>query len=354
MRHDVLAGSSFISASRARPYQTTIRVIVVWALLGVCPTPSSQAASPNTYPAASWDHEPIVPIPLTVDLDQAQVALGEKLFHDPRLSRHNAMACATCHQLAQGGDDGRPRAITADGTPHRRNTPTVFNVALNFRYHWDGAVRTLEAETEAALHSPAMMHTTWPELLAKLRADADYVAGFNALYPDGLTPAHVLHALVTYERSLVTPNARFDQYLRGRHEALSAAEKRGYQLFTSYGCVACHQGVNVGGNMFQKIGIFGGPRGDLTEDDLGRFTVTGAARDRGVFRVPSLRNVAVTAPYFHDGWAQTLEKAVEVMARRQLGKTLTAEEISLIVQFLHTLTGEYQGRSLALAAEEAP
>jgi cytochrome c peroxidase len=200
------------------------------------------------------------------------------------------------------------------------------------------------------LLNPAVMRTTWLELLAKLRSDPDYAASFKAGYPDGLTPASVLDALATYERSLITPNARFDQYLRGDRQALSAEEQRGYQLFTSYGCVACHNGLNVGGNLFQKFGIFpdmvGLARPDA-EADPGRFRVTGVVRDRGVFRVPSLRNVALTAPYFHDGRAPTLEDAVDTMARVQLGRTLTREEIDLIVQFLHTLTGDYQGQSLA-------
>jgi cytochrome c peroxidase len=164
-----------------------------------------------------------------------------------------------------------------------------------------------------------------------------------------------LDALVTYERSLITPNARFDRYLRGDREALTAEEQRGYQLFKAYGCIACHQGVNVGGNLFQKFGIFQdpvAPRRPGAAADLGRFLVTGAARDREVFRVPSLRNVALTAPYFHDGRAPTLEHAVITMARVQLGRTLTGEESGVIVQFLHSLTGEYQGRSLALPIEE--
>jgi len=198
------------------------------------------------------------------------------------------------------------------------------------------------------------MHTTWPELLAKLRAVPDYEAAFNAAYPGGLTREHVLHALTTYVRSLVTPNARFDQYLRGRQEALTAEEQRGYQLFKAYGCAACHQGVNIGGNIFQKFGIFRGDKPPPDDDDLGRFAVTGATRDRYVFRVPSLRNVAVTAPYYHDGRVETLETAVDLMARRQLGTALTAEEVHVIVQFLHTLTGEYRGRSLALPGKEAP
>jgi cytochrome c peroxidase len=296
-----------------------------------------------------------MPIPLAFAGDPAKVALGERLFHDVRLSRHRQRACATCHQLAQGGDDGGPRALTADGTL-LRNTPTIFNVALNFSYNWDGGVRTLEAHATRVLRSPELMNITWPELLATLRAVPDYLVAFTALYPAGLTPVSVLDALVTYERSLLTPNARFDHYLRGQQQALTAAERHGYQLFKAYGCVACHQGMNVGGNMFQKFGLFQEavpPPSPTVPIDLGRFLVTHVARDREVFRVPSLRNVAVTAPYFHDGRAPTLEAAVATMARVQLGRTLTPEEIAVIVQFLHTLTGEYRGRSLADPGPEA-
>jgi cytochrome c peroxidase len=214
----------------------------------------------------------------------------------------------------------------------------------------------LEAQAERVLLNPAVMHTTWPELLAKLRAEPTYGAAFQAAYPDGLTAANVLDALATYERSLITPNAPFDRYLRGAQQALTAEEQRGYRLFKSYGCVACHNGLNVGGNLFQKFGIFPdlvAPVRPGAEADPGRFRVTGVARDHGVFRVPSLRNVALTAPYFHDGRASTLEDAVDTMARVQLGRTLTTQEIGVIVQFLHTLTGEYPGNPLADPTGEA-
>lgn len=326
--------------------------LAVMALYLACaaPTPS---AEPPLPPAASWGSEPIIPIPLTTDLDAAQVALGEKLFHDPRLSRNNAFSCATCHRLNQGGGDGVPRPPTLTGDLHPRNTPTVFNVSLNSRFHWDGGFRTLEAEAEAALHDPTIMNTDWADVLPKLQADTDYVSAFNGAYPGGLTRANVLHALASFERSLITPNARFDQYLRGDTDALSDAEKRGYDLFKSYGCVACHQGVNVGGNMFQRFGIFRNQDRSREDDDAGRFGVTGVERDRQVFRVPGLRNVALTAPYYHDGRVQALETAVDLMATRQLGRPLQTREIELIVQFLHTLTGEYQGRLLTLPGEDA-
>jgi cytochrome c peroxidase len=245
--------------------------------------------------------------------------------------------------------------MTATGTPLARNTPTIFNVAFNAAYNWDGVVHTLEAHAERVLLSPTVMHTTWPALLAMLRTDADYRAAFAALYSGHLTPAHVLDALATYERTLVTPNSRFDHYLRNHPEALRPIERRGYDIFKAYGCVACHQGVNVGGSMFQKFGIFQeapAPHDATRPVDLGRFLLTQVARDREVFRVPSLRNVALTAPYFHDGRAPTLEDAVVTMARVQLGRTLSQEDTHAIVQFLHTLTGEYQGRALTTMPEK--
>jgi cytochrome c peroxidase len=255
--------------------------------------------------------EPLVPLPLHVPADPAKVALGERLFHEVRLSGDNTRACATCHRLAHGGADGLPRARTATGTLYPRNTPTIFNVAFNAAYNWDGGVRTLAAHAERALLSP------------------------------------------TYERSLVTPNARFDRYLRNHPEALSPVERRGYAIFKAYGCVACHQGVNIGGSMFQKFGIFEAPAPHAPQPiNLGRFLLTQVPRDREVFRVPSLRNVALTAPYFHDGRAPTLEAAVAIMARVQLGRTLSQEDTHAIVQFLHTLTGEYQGRSLTTVLEK--
>ena len=319
---------------------------LLWVLgLGYVYMPIAQAASVMPDP-----REPLLPLPLTLTLDPTRVALGARLFQDVRLSGQNAVACTTCHLLEHGGDDGRPRAMNLGGTTQPRNTPTVFNVAFDFAYHWDGALPTLEAQAEHVLLSPAVMRTTWPEILGKFRQDPDYVANFVTSYPDGQTPANILDALATYQRSLVTPNARLDQYLRGQPQALTAEEQRGYQLFKAYGCVACHQGMNVGGNLYQKFGIFadrGGSIGSGGEPDPGRARITGLERDRGVFRVPSLRNVAQTVPYFHDGRAATLEEAVDTMARVQLGRTIRPEEIGLIVQFLYTLTGEYQGRSLA-------
>jgi len=300
-------------------------------------------SSPYAAPPERETHEPLSPILLSVVDDEPQIRLGERLFHDPRLSHDNRQSCATCHPLDRGGMDGQPRAIAVDGLPRLRNTPTIFNVGLSFWFNWDGVVHTLEAHAERLLRNPAVMNTTWPELQGKLEREADYVSAFRAAYVDGLTWNNVIAALVSFERSLVTPHSRFDRYLRGEQQALTAEEQQGYGLFKSYGCVACHQGVNIGGNMFAKFGVFQPPNDTREEDvDNGRYNATQRPQDVQVFRVPSLRNVAMTAPYFHDGRAPTLAVAVDTMARVQLGKELTPEEIGLIVQFLQTLTGDYR------------
>ncbi|MGB0128196.1 MAG: cytochrome c peroxidase, partial [Rhodocyclaceae bacterium] len=302
-----------------------------------------QAVQPN---------EPIAPIPLSISLDAGRVALGERLFKDKRLAGNDSRSCDSCHPLDKGGIDGLPRSLAIDGRPRLRNTPTLFNVGLNAAFNWDGATRTLEDHANGLITNPDVMGANWPNLLQKLNADAGYRSAFARSFPDGVTRENVLSALATFERSLITPNARFDRYLRGEREILNSEEKRGYELFKSYGCVACHQGVNVGGNLFQKFGVFEDPndgRGAGDALDQGRYRLTKIDRDYRVFRVPSLRNVAITAPYFHDGRAPTLERAVETMARVQLGRKLSKPDLGAIVRFLHTLTGEYQDRPLAVS-----
>jgi cytochrome c peroxidase len=299
--------------------------------------------------AEALDSEPILPVPPIEAIDPAKIELGRKMFHDPRLSRGERVSCASCHDLDRGGDDGRARSPAADGRPLDFNAATVFNAALNARLNWRGNFRSVEEQNEAVLLDPRLMNTTWPELMAKLRADGDYRAAFEARYGAAPEREHVLDALASFQRSLLTPDARFDRYLRGERDAINADEARGYQLFKAYGCAACHQGVNIGGNLFQKFGIFHDPFAErgAGASDLGRYSITGREDDRYVFRVPSLRNVAVTAPYFHDGSAASLSGAVEIMARAQLGRELPAEHNALIVKFLRTLTGVYQGQPLA-------
>jgi cytochrome c peroxidase len=300
--------------------------------------------------------EPIAPVPRGLSPDPGKVRLGEMLFDDVRLSGDDALACASCHVLAEGGDDNRARPPGSDGQLLNFNALTVFNAALSFRLNWRGNFRTLEEQNEAVLLDSRLMNTTWDTLLAKLRADQVYWEAFATVYGDAPTPAHVLDALATFQRSLSTPDARFDRYLRGERDAITPEEEHGYRLFKDHGCAACHQGAGVGGNLFQRFGIFRAPFSPqpVRTADLGRFTVTGKQGDRFVFRVPSLRNVAVTAPYFHDGRAQTLEQAIAEMARSQLGRVLTERDVGLIAGFLRTLTGEYRGRPLSDWAGSPP
>jgi cytochrome c peroxidase len=288
-------------------------------------------------------NEPIQPIPLSLNQDRGRAQLGARLFSDTRLSGSGRTSCTSCHDLGRAGADGLQHSLGLNGKMTAVNTPTVLNAALNFRQFWDGRADTLEMQADQVILNPEEMGDNWNDVLRKLSADPSYKASFAAIYKDGITRTNVQNAIATFERTLITPNSRFDRYLRGETDAINAAEKAGYAKFKQYGCVACHQGVNVGGNMFQKFGVMGDyfkGRGKLTPADLGRFQVTGLEADRHVFKVPSLRNVANTAPYFHDGSAATLLDAVDIMFRYQLGRVASGEDKALIVLFLTTLTGD--------------
>lgn len=294
--------------------------------------------------------EPIKPIPTDSKLDAKKVNLGEKLFSDKRLSKDNTVACISCHGLHTGGTDRAQVSTGIGGLKGAVNAPTVFNSGFNFRQFWDGRANSLEEQATGPVHNPKEMGSNWAEVLAKLAKDPELSARFKESYPDGMQTKNIQDALAVFQRSLTTPNARFDKYLRGDKTALSTEELKGYQLFKSYGCVACHQGVNVGGNMFQVFGVMGDyfkQRGGVNEADLGRYNITKNDIDKHMFKVPSLRNVALTAPYFHDGSVKTLPEAVDVMFKYQLGRPGSAQDKELIVKFLHTLTGEYKGKPLA-------
>lgn len=319
-------------------------MVRIWVTLLTCLTCSATGIGVWAQAGAN---EPVAPLEPPAHLDSAKVELGRRLFGDPRLSRDNALSCSICHDLRTGGDDGRMRSPGAGGWPLEFNTPSIFNVAGNSRLNWRGNFRTLEEQNESVLLNAQIMNTDWNELLSRLRGDPSYRKDFRASYGSDPTRTNVLDALTTFERSLVTPNSRFDRWLRGARDAMSPEEEHGYQLFKSYGCVACHQGANFGGNLFQQFGIFEDPFGRQTQAETGqRDTSTEIASDRPVFRVPSLRNVAVTAPYFHNGYTSSLAQAVEIMARSQLGRQLPQDDVGLIVRFLNTLTGEYEGRRL--------
>jgi len=293
--------------------------------------------------------EPIMPLPMSVDLDLRKVALGQQLFNENQLSRDNSISCASCHSLATGGTDRLIRSVGIGNQAGPINAPTVFNSGFNFKQFWDGRAETLEEQVDGPTHNPVEMSSNWPQIIEKLRKSPSYVRDFSETYPDGLVSANVRDAIATFERSLITPNSRFDRYLRGESAALTSEEREGYRLFKEYGCASCHQGINVGGNLFEKFGVMGdyfAKRGHVTKADLGRFSITNNEADRYVFKVPSLRNVALTPPYFHDGSAARLEDAVTTMSVYQLGRPLTAGETEAIVKFLKTLSGEYKGKAL--------
>ena len=293
--------------------------------------------------AAELD-EPIKPLPPDVRLDQRKLDLGRKLFVDPRFAKDNSVSCASCHDFSHGGADPRLRSVGVGGALGGANAPSVFNSGLNFRQTWNGSANSLEEFLDQLIKNPKVFDSNWPEVVDKLRQDSALAAQFSIIYQDGITNRNIVDAMATFTRSLSTPS-RFDRYLRGDGQAINSEELRGYERFKSYGCVACHQGVNVGGNMFQKFGVMGDyfrDRGNITSADMGRFNVTKREADKHVFKVPSLRNVELTAPYFHDASAPSLEAAVEVMFKYQLGRTAPVEDKALIIKFLKTLTGEQQ------------
>lgn len=293
--------------------------------------------------------EPIAPIPLDIKLDPARVELGKRLFHDVRLSGDDSLSCANCHRFDHGGADHVAHSRGVGGREGAINVPTVFNSGFNFRQFWDGRAATLEEQIDGPIHDPVEMASSWPQVLGKLRKNADYRKAFAAIYPDGISADNVKDAIATFERSLYTPNSRFDRFLRGDLAALNDDEQSGYRLFKELGCVSCHQGMNVGGNLYEKMGVmenYFAARGNVGKADLGRYNLTGIEEQRFEFKVPSLRNVALTAPYFHDGSAETLEEAVRLMAKHQLGIALGEERERLIAAFLRTLTGEYRGEQL--------
>jgi cytochrome c peroxidase len=297
----------------------------------------------------------LAPVRIPTYLDARKVELGKQLFSDTIMSSKNALSCSSCHDLSHGGTIAMKRTVGYSGKMHRFNAPTVFNVGNNYRLGWRGDFTSLEAQNEKVLTDENLMAIDWETLLSRLRNHSRYGEQFDAIYGRPVDENGVLEVLASFQQSLVTPDAPLDKYLRGDTKAMSAMAIRGYELFQSYGCVSCHQGSNIGGNMFQKFGVFADPSlesGPTRDGDLGRWMITGADRDKGVFRVPSLRNVAVTAPYFHDGRVETLSQAVSIMARVQLGRELPDPDLMALVAFLESLTGEFEGKKLRAAPVE--
>jgi len=276
-----------------------------------------------------------------------KIKIGRQLFQDTRLSKNNTISCNSCHNLEKGGVDGRQFAVEIDGVVDDINTPTVFNSSLNFRQFWDGrsenlAEALLDSEGQMMAH-PKQMGRRWSEIVEQLKEDAEYKRQFSLVYKDGVQARNIVDALVAFESSLLTLDSAFDRYLKGDEKALSEIQLDGYKKFVSYGCVSCHQGQNIGGNMFQTLSVaanYFDDRGGFFASDFGRYNVTKNEEDKHVFRVPGLRNVELTAPYFHDGAVKTLHEAVKKMAHYQLGRPIVDADVEAIVAFMKSLTGK--------------
>lgn len=292
--------------------------------------------------------EPVRPIDTEVDYDEAKAALGFALFHDTRLSVDNTVSCATCHALETAGVDNHQYSHGVDDQLGGVNAPTVYNAVYNFVQFWDGRAKTLADQAAGPPLNPVeMASTSFDEIIAKLNADKPFAKAFGKVYPDGLTEANITDAIEEFERTLITPNSRFDKWLRGDDSAITAEELAGYELFKKYDCATCHVGPNLGGQSYELMGLrrhYFADRGlELTNEDNGRYKETQVERDRHRFKVPGLRNVEHTWPYYHDGTRHTLDEAVRDMALYQSGVELSDPEVEQIESFLKTLTGQYNG-----------
>jgi len=297
----------------------------------------------------AYQNHPLQPLPPNVQVDPAKVALGDKLFHDVRLSGDNTVSCASCHGLDKGGCDQRATSIGIGGAVGPINAPTVYNSGLFLKQFWDGRADDLKAQAAGPVHNPIEMGANWETVISKLEADTPFAAEFRTTYPAGLSGDAITDAIAEFEKSLVTPNAPFDRFLMGDRSALNEEQVRGHDLFIDNGCSNCHVGQAIGGQSFEPMGRradYFAERGSVNEVDKGRYNVTKSERDRGRFKVPTLRNVALTHPYFHDGTRETLADAVTSMARFQAYRDYTDDETSAVVAFLESLTGEFRGQRL--------
>lgn len=306
---------------------------------------------PNPLADKQWTNEAIRPVQDSVPVDMRKVILGNLLFHDVRLSADNTVSCSSCHGLNTGGVDNKPFSEGVGGQHGGVNAPTVFNALYNFVQFWDGRAATLADQAAGPPLNPVEMACkSFDEICDKLKADAAFSKAFTEVYPDGINEANITNAIQEFEKTLLTPNSRFDKYLKGDMAALTTEELAGYDLFKKYNCATCHVGENMGGQSYELMGIkqdYFADRGtELTVEDNGRFKETKNERDRHRFKVPGLRNVALTAPYFHDATQATLEDAVRAMGKYEVGVDLSQQEVKQIVAFLQTLTGEYQGKLL--------
>lgn len=325
------------------PMKAIASAAVACVVLAGCATGGDQAGSASAKNART--DELIQPIEPAKVENPALVELGKKLFFEPRLSRSGALTCNSCHNLSRGGSDNMAFSIGDYWQQGGIHSPTVLNSSLNIAQFWDGRAKTLAEQAAGPIANPVEMGFTHDLAVSMLETIPGYRAEFKQVFGvDKINIDQITKALEAFEQTLVTPNSRFDQWLRGDDKAINAQELKGYQLFVESGCVACHNGPAVGGNSFQRMGVVEPYKSDLAVD--GRAAVTGDDADRFNFKVPTLRNVELTYPYFHDGAAKTLPEAVDIMGRLQLGKKFTPEENADIVAFLKTLTGDQPNFSI--------
>jgi cytochrome c peroxidase len=276
--------------------------------------------------------------PVTPEL----VELGKALYFDPRLSRSGFISCNSCHNLGMGGVDFQETSVGHGWKKGPRNAPTVFNSVFNIAQFWDGRAEDLKEQAKGPVQAAVEMNNT-PEMTVRtLKSMPEYVDMFSKAFPadkDPVTFDNMAQAIEMFETTLLTPDSRFDKYLKGNDSALSAQEKNGLEKFISRGCAGCHGGINMGGTGYYKFGVMERPKSELLSGDKGRFKVTSLDKDEYFFKSPSLRNIALTPPYFHSGKVWSLEEAVGIMGSVQLGISLTKTDEQEIVAFLHTTTG---------------
>jgi cytochrome c peroxidase len=290
------------------------------------------------------------PIPETppavpgVEATADRVELGKMLYFEPRLSESHTISCNSCHIVGLGGVDMMETSLGHRWQHGGRNAPTVLNAVFNTAQFWDGRAKDLEQQAGGPMVNPVEMATTHQHVVEQLNGIPGYVAMFQKAFPEDSQPLNIKNvedSIALFEATLITPNAPFDRYLKGDENALTAEEKEGLRLFMDNGCSGCHNGINVGGGMYAPFGVVERPGADiLPPDDKGRFQVTKTVEDEYVFKVPTLRNIALTPPYFHSGKSWDLRQAVGVMGASQLGIQLTDDQIDKITAFLHSLTGD--------------
>jgi cytochrome c peroxidase len=317
-------------------FQNVLEVMALASLKAGAKAPVPSFARGLILISFAFANEPILPIPKVINYNRDKALLGKKLFNDTILSKDNTISCATCHILLSGGDNNIKFSFGIGGQEGNINAPTVYNSIYNFRQTWNGRNKDLASQALGVIENPIEMGDNVDLIISKLKKNEFYSKKFNSIYSNGITTNNLINAIAEFEKALITPNAPFDKFLNGDKNAISQDAKDGYKLFKSKGCILCHHGINIGGNLYNKFGIYE----DANSSRLGRYEVTKREEDKFVFKVPSLRNVDLTAPYMHDGRVKTLREAVEIMTQYQIGRYMKDGDIDKIVEFLKTLNGQ--------------